>query len=103
MLKEEFERRIDREIPDELYKKIEYVYNYHPSQMDKDDAAELYIRFGPRVFWDMKDAADEIFNLEDQIRDLEKKKHNLDLEIASIKKEIELAHREWRDSKNDKV
>lgn len=100
MLKEEFERRIDREISDDLYKAIESVYNYHPSQMDKDDAAELYIRFGPRIFRDMKDAADEMFDLEDEIRELEKQKHNIDLEIESIRMEIEMAHKEWRDSKN---
>ena len=100
MLKEEFERLICSDIPNEVYKEIEYVFNYHPSQMDKSDAAMLYNSFGLRIFRDMKDAADVIFDLEDQIHDLENDKHDIDIKIASIKKDIEIEHKIWRDSKN---
>lgn len=100
MLKEEFEQRIGCEIQDDVYNKIEYVYNYHPSQMDKGDAADLYIRFGLRIFLDIKDAADAIYDLEEQIRGLEKEKRDIDLQIAGIKEDIERMHTEWRGSKN---
>lgn len=50
MMKEEFEDIIGREVDDDEYKIIEYVYTHHPLVATKDDAAEIYNHFGVAIF-----------------------------------------------------
>ena len=50
MMKEEFEARIGREINDEDYKTVEYVYTHHPLVPTKDAAAEMYNYLGVAIF-----------------------------------------------------
>ena len=50
MMKEEFEALIGREIDDDDYKAVEYVYTHHPLVASKEDAAEMYNHFGVAIF-----------------------------------------------------
>ena len=50
MMKEEFEALIGREVDDDDYKVIEYVYTHHPLIATKEDAAEIYNHFGVAIF-----------------------------------------------------
>lgn len=98
MMKSEFEARIGHEIDPSIYKDIEYVYNYHPSDMDKDEAAKLYTMFGPLIFEVMRPQADEAFQHKEHIRDLEQKAHDIKLEIESIKMELAQLREDWNSS-----
>lgn len=60
MLKEEFEKLVGHEVPDEEYRIIEDVYTYHPvfDVFDaKQQCAALYNRFGFLIFMDMHASA----------------------------------------------
>lgn len=50
MMKEEFEQLIGREVNDDDYKVIEYVYAHHPLVPQKADAAEMYNHYGVAIF-----------------------------------------------------
>jgi len=70
MLKCEFEQRISHEISQEDYEKIETVYGYYPAnkELSKDETAEMYLKFGMRIFNDMLPRAQKVRELEMQIR-----------------------------------
>jgi len=74
MLKCEFEERINHEIAQEDYQKIETVYSYYPTnkEISKDEIAELYLKFGMRIFFDMLPRAQKIKELELQISEAQK-------------------------------
>ena len=98
MMQYEFEGRIHQEIDPDIYEDIEYVYNYHPAQMSKDDAAALYTMFGPAIFESMREEADKVFNIEEEIRVLQEKIHQIELEIESLKTEKRQLREDWNSS-----
>ena len=53
---------------DEAYRLIEFVYNYHPCNLDKSAVAGLYADFGMTLFYDMEARAKEAMELEQQIQ-----------------------------------
>jgi len=70
MTRQEFESRTSRPVSDSDYKKIEFVYTYHPSISDtkgKDEIAQLFNMFGMRIIMDMIPTAEKAKELEDKI------------------------------------
>lgn len=53
MLREEFNALCERKVSDEDYCKIEFVYNYHPCNFDKEGIAGLVEDFGMCIIYDL--------------------------------------------------
>ena len=73
MNKQEFEERLGTTVSDEEWKRINYVYTWHPSishANGKDDIAKLYKIGGPRLMIDMISTAKEWERLENMRTDL---------------------------------
>lgn len=70
MMKDEFEKRIGKTVSADEYRKIEYVYMFHPLLDDvggKDQIASLYMIGGMRLINDMMPTAEKAEILSDQI------------------------------------
>lgn len=77
------------DLPDEEYRIIEHVYNYHPVIENKDDIARLYcMRGGFHIISDMTQTADEWMRKEEEVRKLREKRTKLYEEIDKIEKEL---------------
>ena len=61
MMREEFEELLPadkvKDLTDQEYKQIEYVYTYHPLDLSKQDTAFLYAKFGFGIFNDLLENA----------------------------------------------
>lgn len=53
MLRLEFDALCKRNVSDEDYKLIEFVYNYHPCNFDHEAIATLVSEFGMTLIYDM--------------------------------------------------
>lgn len=85
MEKKEFEKEIERSVPDADYKVIEMVYQFHPSIREtsgKEEVAELYKSFGMAIFYDMLPRAEKN-------RELEKQLLHAKAEVERIRDEME--------------
>lgn len=98
MLKSEFETMVqeykeveDYHISDELYKTIEYVYTWHPAISDtvgKRQIVHLYCEFGYEFIKKMVPAAEEMDQIDTEIRDLE-------IQISQIRADRKRKLEEW--------
>lgn len=95
MLKSEFEIMVqsymdgieEYHISDELYKTIEYVYNWHPAISDtngKEQIVHLYCDFGYEFIKNMVPDAETMDQLDSEIRDLRLQIHQLELDRVKI-------------------
>ena len=72
MMKAEFEKRIGKTVSANDYRKIEYVYMFHPLLDDvggKDQIASLYLIGGMRLISDMMPTAEKAEMLSNQIQE----------------------------------
>lgn len=53
MTREEFDLLCSNKISDKDYKKVEFVYTYHPCNFDKSAIAKLVEEFGMVIIYDM--------------------------------------------------
>lgn len=69
MLREEFNKLVPDgdKVSDQDYQLIEYVYNYHPCNFDKEEIAGLYRDYGMVIFYDMELRAREGFEYDHRI------------------------------------
>ena len=101
MLRHEFETILINEhkftpkqaaaITEEDYKKIEYVYTWHPNIDDvngKKQVAYLYANFGIGIFVDMETTASDAEDLTCEIQETENKLKNLRENYDNLKKGI---------------
>lgn len=73
MMKDEFEKRIGKTVSADEYRKIEYVYTFHPLLEDvggKDQIASLYLIGGMRLINDMMPTAEKAEVLSNQIQEI---------------------------------
>lgn len=69
MMREEFEKLVDKKVTAEDYKVVELVYTWHPSISEtkgKKQIAMLYTEFGMTVIRGMVPAAMKMFELDQQ-------------------------------------
>ena len=86
MLRREFETIAGVQVTPEEYKKIEFVYNWHPSISEtevKMQIATIWNIGGLRLIQDMEESARHAKAIGDQIRDAKD-------ELASLEKELTL-------------
>lgn len=74
MLREEFDHLCERKISDEDYKIVEFVYNYHPCNFDKEAIAKLVEEFGMAIIYDMIPRSEAAMEHELLIRRLHQQK-----------------------------
>ena len=89
MMKNEFDARCKVAVTDAEYKKIEFVYTWHPS-IDaingKDQVAMLVEQFGMRIIEDMTPAAEIAKAYEEEIHVLTSKLRKLEKDYADFKR-----------------
>ena len=86
----DFQGENARPITMEEYKLVEFVYTYHPLNLDKQACANLFNEFGLVLFLDMLPRAKKAAELETQIRIARQQLHDLNIyydELASCKTE----------------
>ena len=54
---------------EEEYRRIEFVYNYHPSIGDKECIVKLWADFGNKIIEDMTPRAERVQEAEEDLRD----------------------------------
>lgn len=89
MTREEFNERVNKEVPEKEYKVIEFVYQFHPliSETEgKDQVAWLYNNLGIGIFEEMEEKAAEAKGFEDEIRKTRIKLKKLEEEYAILKR-----------------
>lgn len=72
MMYDEFVIRLPEDLRDvsrDDYIKIDFVYNYYPGNLTKDDIAQLYTRHGMRIIHDMLPRARRAQDLAQQCDD----------------------------------
>ena len=84
MMKSEFDILVGKDTPLEEYKLIEFVYNWHPSNLSKEAAASLYKEFGITLFKDMESRAKRTESLCDRIRRTETLLRGLRKELKEL-------------------
>lgn len=87
----QFTRKQAAAITEEDYKKIEYVYTWHPNIDEvngKKQVAYLYANFGIGIFHDMEESASLAEDLNTEIRETEKKLNELRADYDMLKKGI---------------
>jgi hypothetical protein len=82
MMKQEFEKLIDRKIPQDEYNIIEVVYEYYPTDRitnltDKQICAHMYEKFGIRIFKDLLPRAIQFKDLYMEEQELQAKRVRL--------------------------
>ena len=94
MYKQEFEIRLEGlkghavSVPDEDYDIIEKVYTFHPSISEtdgKDQIARLYLEYGMSIIRDMKPRAALMEKKEEELRDVQARTRQLQIEIEEIR------------------
>lgn len=95
MLRSEFDSlleaaKITRRPTDKEYELIEFVYNWHPCNFDKEAVASLYADFGMAIFYDMEDRSKAAMEREQSIRQLDQRiKELVDLREKLLKDTLE--------------
>lgn len=73
MMREEFESLLPAsrasELTDEEFRQIEFVYTYHPLDLDKQATADLYASFGFGIFNDLLENAQRAAEYEQAVDD----------------------------------
>ena len=73
MMREEFEELLPadkvKDLTDQEYKQIEFVYTYHPLNLSKQDTAFLYAKFGFGIFNDLLENAQKAAAYEQKVDD----------------------------------
>ena len=85
---QEFKERTKKPVTDSDYKKIEFVYTYHPAISEtegKDQIGYLYNTFGMRIIEDMTDTAEKAEEMLYNIRTTESKLMQLKEEYQQLK------------------
>ena len=88
MLKKEFETIAGVHVTPEEYKKIEFVYNWHPSISEtegKMQIATIWNIGGLRLIRDMEESAMHAKAIDDQIRDVKEELVSLERELTLLK------------------
>ena len=88
MTRQEFNERCAVGVSDQEYKKIEFVYTWHPSISEtqgKDQIAMLVATFGMRIIEDMLPTAEKAKELEDKRMCLRQELENLNDEYRKLK------------------
>ncbi|MBO7733497.1 MAG: hypothetical protein J6S67_13115 [Methanobrevibacter sp.] len=93
MMKSEFDALMGCETPADDYKKIEFVYNWHPCNLSKEAAASLYKEFGIGIFEDMFSAADDAKHLEEEIG-------RADAHLRVLREELNKLNEKYRPHRN---
>ena len=76
MMRSEFNEMVGYDVSVEDYEKVEMVYLYYPGIEDKQQMCTLY-NIGMHIICDMLPRATELAAVEMQIRDLNKRKNEL--------------------------
>lgn len=87
MMKQEFEKLIEKEITKEEYDLIEMVYSTYPGISNvhgKKQVADLYKVYGIRIFEDMFPRSEKIYQLEIRIRDKKVQINQLEKELQTL-------------------
>lgn len=95
MTKKEFEERVGTTVSDEMWKKIEFVYTWHPAISNiygKDEIAQLYKIGGMRLMMDMIPAAKEWKRLEDERISLTNRLFEIKREMQTLQAGEEAEH-----------
>lgn len=85
MMKSEFEKIVEHSITEEEYEDIEMVYLCYPGISDKQEIANLYLKYGMLLITDMLRRAREIYAKEVEISQAKCIVQNLSLELAELK------------------
>lgn len=78
MLREEFDNLCNRKISDEDYKLVEFVYNYHPCNFDKEAIAKLVEEFDMVIIYDMQPRSEAAMEHELLIRRLHQQQKEIE-------------------------
>ena len=81
-----------RPITQEEYNLVEFVYTYHPLNLDKQAAANLYNEFGSVIFLDMLSRSKAAAKLETEIRIARQKAKDLNNQYDDLR---ECKSEEW--------
>ncbi len=94
MYKQEFEARLEdmvghvMRVSDEDYDVIEKVYTFHPSISEtdgKNQIARLYLEYGMSIIRDMEPRAALMEKKEEELRDVQARTRQLQIEIEEIR------------------
>lgn len=83
MLREEFDALCEKKLSDEDFKIVEFVYNYHPCNFDKEAMAKLVEEFGMAIIYDMIPRSEAAMERELLIRRLQQQKKAIEEAIAN--------------------
>lgn len=89
MTRQEFDERCTAKVTDEEYKKIEFVYTWHPSISEtdgKNQIAMLVGAFGMRIIEDMLPTAQKAQELEDKRMALKNQLDKVNDEYRKLKR-----------------
>lgn len=67
MMQCEFEALLGAKVPEADYRLIEVVYQWHPSNLDKNSIVALYKEFGMSLIRDMLPRSDKMKELEERL------------------------------------
>ena len=73
MMREEFEELLPadkvKDLTEQEYEQIEFVYTYHPLNLSKQDTADLYAKYGFGIFNDLLENANKAADYERAVDD----------------------------------
>ena len=98
MMQHEFENHLGREVTQEEYAEIEYVYNFHPAIPEvggKARIAELYKVGGLGLIRAMKACAFESEERENRIREIRARISELNSELMALLSEAQSIRDMW--------
>lgn len=90
MMKSEFEKLAGKQVSDEEYSTIEYVYTWHPAideMKGKSQIADLYTYYGMTVIEDMVERAGKMEKLDRELQAAQRQITNIQDRIKALRGE----------------